>query len=243
MRDYFEAVRFFLFVTRIVAQADEGRVRAAKALAVGASPEEAARYQETIDKPDLVLGELKKFSTVQSRNLVLSATNSFLCYFSEIIQSAIAKRPEILSSSQSIRLEELMSFKRYSDVVTYLVDKRVNELSYGGMLKMEEYMRERLGINSFHSEDQKNLLLIYVELRNIITHNRGVVNDVFLSIVKNHMDFKFTKGRAFHCDLDHFSRLSANCIEVACGIDAAVCEKFGIQRKRYATWQSPQVKL
>ncbi|NEX94649.1 hypothetical protein [Caulobacter sp. 17J65-9] len=235
--DYYDAANFFMFVIKLVGQADEGRMRAAKALST-ISPEDAERYKKTLEKPNLVLNQLSRFSSHQSKNMVLSATNSFLCYYSEIIQAAINKRPELLKSSQTIRLDEVLAFKRYSDIVSYLVDKRINSLSYGGILQMEEYMRDRLGIETFKDDDQKHLLLIFIELRNILTHNRGVVNDLFLSRVKNHMGFKFRSGKQFHCDLDVFARLSKNCIDVACDIDKGVCEKFGIQRKRYATWST-----
>jgi len=236
LRDFDETVRFFLFTVHLAARADETRLIASKALHEGQGREHEEEYKKIIRNPAPVSEELRKFRYLQSQNLVLRVSNVFLLYYSEIIQAAILKRPEILKSKQTIRWDELLGFTRFDQVVRYLIDKKINELSYAGLDQMEEFMFERLGLQGAVTDDQRELAAILVEIRNIYTHNRGVVNGIFLGRVKNHMGFKFTEGKYFHVNFDHFMRLCANCLEVAYLIDEAVAKKFGLKRKRYKVW-------
>jgi hypothetical protein len=239
IRDYSETINFFFFTVNLATRADEVRIIAAKALAkAGGDPEDAKKYEQAQANPSPVFDEMKKFSNIQSQNLVLRASNAFLLYYSEIIQSAILKRPEILKSKQTIRWDELLGFTRFDEVVRYLIDKKVNELSYAGLGQMEEFMFDRLGMAGSITDEQRTLAAIFVEIRNIYTHNRGVVNGIFLARVGNHMEFKFVEGKYFHVDFDIFSRLSGNCLEVAYSIDDAIAVKFGLRRKRYRAWLS-----
>ena len=243
IHDYHEAVRFLLFTARLAARADEVRLGASMALAsAGGKPEYVQLYEEVQANPSPTFDELKKFRFIQSQDLVLRSINAFLIYYSEIIQAAIMKRPETLKSKQTIQWDELLGFTRFDEVVSYLIDKKVNELSYAGLKKMEEFMSERLGIAGSITDDQRALAAISVEIRNIYTHNRGLVNGIFLARVKNHMGFQFVDGKYFHTDLDTFARLSSNCLEVAYAVDEAVAKKFGLKRRRYSAWHGDKKK-
>jgi len=112
LADYHENLDSFFFLVRLVGHADEGRVRAAKALIPGAKPGEIERLQKSANDPDAALRQLKRFSTVQSRNLTNSTVNGFQRYFSAIIQAAALRRPEILRSSETVRIDEVLRFKR-----------------------------------------------------------------------------------------------------------------------------------
>jgi hypothetical protein len=236
--DFHETIQFFIFTIMLATDADRVRLVASEALAGGnAKPADIKRYEEVQANPSPAFDRLKKYGNIQSQTLVLRATNAFLLYYSEIIQAAIIKRPETLKSKQTIRWDELLGFTRFDDVVRYLIDKKVNELSYAGLGQMEEFMFERLGLARSITDEQRALASIFVEIRNIYTHNRGVVNGIFLARVERHMGFEFVDGKYFHTDFDTFERLSGNCLEVAYAIDETVAKKFGLKRKRYGAWR------
>jgi hypothetical protein len=68
LTDYHANVDHFLFLIQLVSNADENRMRAATALLPGArNSDERARLEKTIPEPDLVLNQLKRHSTVNSR--------------------------------------------------------------------------------------------------------------------------------------------------------------------------------
>jgi hypothetical protein len=118
--DYHENVDSFLYLVTLTAHSDHVRVTAAKALLGGAKPEEVESLQKSIDDPDVALRKLMRFASVQSRNLTNATVNGLQHYFSEIVQAAALKRPEILRSSEMLRVDEVLKFNRYKDLVTSL---------------------------------------------------------------------------------------------------------------------------
>jgi len=50
----------------------------------------------------------------------------------------------------------LLDFKTRADLVSYLADRKVNELSYGGIKGIEKYMQDVFGIDMF-SESVRRL--------------------------------------------------------------------------------------
>jgi len=239
--EYHANLDLFFFVIRLVAKADDARVTASKALLVAESdPVKRAQYQKNIAQPDAMLDQLKKHSTVQSRNLTNGIVNAFQRYFSAIINSAASKRPEIISSSQTIKIEDVLRFKRHKDLIAFIIDRKINELSYGGLVDMEKYFDDRLGVRMFPNNRQRELLRLFVEVRNINVHNGGIVNDLFANRVGTVEGFAYTKGKTFHVDMDALVTLSENAMQVAMHIDATVGTKFGLLRKTHRSWKRPQ---
>lgn len=105
---------------------------------------------------------------------------------------------------------------------------------------MEKYFYDRLGIRMFPDNRQRDLLRLFVEVRNINVHNGGVVNDLFSSRVGFVEGFNYVKDKTFHIDLDALVTLSENAMRVAMHIDATVGAKFGLLRKTHRSWKRPQ---
>lgn len=243
LKEYNQTIQFFFFTIGLATRADDARLVAAKALATAvADPDSTDLYNELLKNPTPIFDKMKTYSEVQSQNLILRTCNAFLLYYSEIIQLAILKKPEILKSRQTIRWDELLGFTRFDELVRYLIDKKVNELSYAGLGQMEEFMLERLGIEGALTDHQRAMASIFVEIRNIYTHNRGIVNGIFLSRVKDHLGFDFKEGKYFHVDFEIFIRIISICLESSYAIDDAVSGKFRLKRNRYEVWKSGTAK-
>lgn len=124
--DYHANLDFFFFVIHLVSRADEQRVRAAKALiSVARSDDERTRYEKSAADDSVVLRELQKHNVVLSQTLTNGAVNSFQRYFSGIIQSAAQRRPELLSSSQTIRVDDVLRSSRHRDLVAFIINRKV----------------------------------------------------------------------------------------------------------------------
>lgn len=86
----------------------------------------------------------------------------------------------------------------------------------------------------FASDEERALLTILVELRNIHTHNRGIVNQLFLNWISNsHAKFSFTLGRAYNISFDEFIVLSRTAINIAQRLDEKIAVKFKLKRAKY----------
>jgi hypothetical protein len=238
LNEYHSNLDYFFFVIQLVANADKGRVIASKTLLKAETdPGKRANYEDSIANPEATLKELQKHSTILSRNLTNGIVNAFQRYFSSIINSAALKCPKMTSSSQTIRVDEVLRFTRHKDLVAFIIDRKINDLSYGGLNEMEKYFDDRLGVQMFHDDRQRDLLRLFVEVRNINVHNGGIVNDLFTSRVGTVGGFPYTKSKTFHVDMDALITLSENAMRGALHIDSVVGAKFGLQRKAHRNWQ------
>jgi hypothetical protein len=185
-------------------------------------------------KQDVALKRLQEFSSVNSTNLVVNTANNFLCYLSEILQEVVRKRHEILRSSERLTTEEALQFSRLEDLVAFVADRKINELTYGGLRAMNEFVFDLLGVELFGNEQERMLVTILVELRNVHTHNRGVINQLFLNRVGSleYDDFQFELNKRYHVDLDHLAKLARASIDVAERLDISLAKKFGLKRSR-----------
>lgn len=193
------------------------------------------KLQENFSK-DIMWRSVRLRSESISKTLVNNLVNNFLTYLSEVLQLVVVAKPEVLRSSEKTSTEEILQFHEMSDVVSYIADRKINELSYGGLKGIEEFVSSRLGLALFDDGEQRKLLTIFVELRNLNTHNRGRVNDLFLSRVAviQSADFKFTKGKPFHTDFDTLVKLSRNANRVALDLDNKLATKFKLKRDPFA---------
>jgi hypothetical protein len=217
----------FFFTVNLASRADEVRRVASEALQKAGEP---AKPVEA-----LAFKKVQTYSSLLSRNLVTSMANNLLCYISEIVQQVVKKRHEILRSSEKLTTEEVLQFKRISDIVTFIADRKINELSYGGPREMQEFIADRLGVEMFNDDKERMLLTILVELRNIHTHNRGIVNKLFLNRLgcNYYDDFQFELGKLYHVNFDQFVTLSRNAIAVAMRLDDRLAAKFRVKRFHY----------
>lgn len=237
LSDYHAHLDAFYFLIKIVSYADEVRTQAAKALAATSrSTEERIKYEKEAQEKDMVLSELQKHATVHSQNLTNGLVSAFQRYFCGVIESIALRRPEILASSKTLRIDEILRFSRHRDLVAHLVQKRVNDLAYGGLKELETYFSDRLGIDMFDHDEKRNLLQIFIEARNINVHNGGFVNEQFLRRVGKQSEFEFKKGDKLHLDFNDLVRLSENAMGVALHIDESAVGKFRLRRKSHASW-------
>jgi hypothetical protein len=238
LQEYHRNLDYFFFVVQLVSRVDQGRVRAAKALIPGETDaDERARLEKNANDADATLRELTRHSTVQSRNLTNGIVNAFQRYFSSIIHIAALKKPMIMASSQTIRVDDIFRFTRHQDLVAFIIDRKINDLSYGGLSEMEKYFDDRLGVRMFDTDRQRELLRLFVEVRNINVHNGGVVNELFTNRVGLVDGFPYKKGRSFHVDMEALVALSENAMQVARRIDETVSKKFALKRKTHLAWR------
>ena len=237
---------FFFFTIDLATNSDKMFETATKTLAETArSEEEKIKYESKLSKAGFTFKRLQKFAKLQSSNITLSVADNFLSYLSEIIQSVMLKCPDVLKSSDMIKVSEILQFNKYSDIKSYLVNKKINELSYGGISEIEKYVYARFGLNIFANDMEKYILAVLVESRNILSHNRGVINDMFIKRVEknaNDIDinlggrFNFVVGNHIHHDLDQIAVLSNNSVSIAKRMDELLTKKYRIPKKKFNAW-------
>ncbi len=239
LKDYHALVDQFFFMVLLASRADENRVVAAKALLPSAkTEEEAAQLRKSLESSDGAIAQLSKFGIYTSRNLTNAIVDTTLWYLAAIIQQCAKKQPQIIKSGQSVKIEEIFDIRTKREIIDYLIERKLNSLSYGGLSELERYIADVLGLQVFSDDLSRQKLNLLIQLRNVNAHNRGIVNRVFLERTKRNGVFDFEIGKRAHLEFDQLVLLSEAAIKVCISFDQKTSEKFGIQRKRFVSWKA-----
>jgi len=226
----------FLFVVQLASRADEMRLTAARALAAGGDAEYQKRFAQVQADPDPAIKRLKTFARLQVENLLIRSVDNFLNYLSDAIHMAMENQRELLRSKEEVRLDELLDFNSFDDLISHLIDRKVTRLAYQGIDGLSEFIETRLGISLCSDEQEAMRLTVAVELRNIYTHNRGLVSDITLKrLDRIEHGFEFKKGRSYHADFDQLADFANNMAAIANRLDGDLCKKFELKRRAYST--------
>jgi hypothetical protein len=236
LREQSRIFGFLFFASDLAHRADEGRLRAARVLANTSDAnkrDEAQRLLEVVERnKEPTFQRLQQFNKIITDNMIAGFVNNFLCYLAELLQLCMVLRPELLRSSETVRLDDILSFNNFSDVIEYLSEKKINDLSYGGMRDIESFVKSRLGALLWMDDNERMLLILATELRNIVTHNRGRVNRLFLNKIQGLAHaFSFEIGNRHRIEFYDLVLLANNMATIAIRLDEQPAVKFGIDRE------------
>jgi hypothetical protein len=124
------------------------------------------------------------------------------------------------------------------ELVAALIDPRVNALAYKGLKDLAKDLEQHIWLFSAEEDLAKGAEI--VEQRNLIVHNRGIINNIFVSRVSANSD---RVGQQLMLSVNEvmtktlFLRLSA------LDIDRRASEKFSLARNRIPTEEARRSML
>jgi len=115
--------------------------------------------------------------------------DNFLCYISELLALIFRARPETMRSDETtIQLSQVLQYKTMDELVSALADKRVTDLAYLGLHDLAKFLSKRIGLDLFPTPTTMKIAVELIEERNLIVHNRGIVNQIFVSRLPEYAD-------------------------------------------------------
>jgi hypothetical protein len=207
--DHVRLMSFVGFVSGLALRADEVRRIAAEALAGGdrIAGREVEEYE--IDENTTAVRALQRHREVLLEMAYTRGVDNFLTYISELLALVYGERPETLhakgepkrgGTAETVPLDTILEHSTMEDLIASLVERRVTDLSFKGLRALATYLSERLGFDLFEDEDDLRRAIRVVEIRNLIAHNRAVVNRVFLNRIEETEGFPL--GRRVDLDVD-----------------------------------------
>lgn len=130
------------------------------------------------DYHEQFVGELTLSRTVESFNL----------YLQKILVEIFTSRPEMLCSEGKIEISKVLEITDKSDLINYIAEKKINELSYKSLDDIAKYIESITGEKLFKDKQHKRIAILAHEIRNLIAHNDCVINERFLSRLKGMPD-------------------------------------------------------
>jgi len=220
---------FLLFVANLVVRADEVRKIAAEALLKGdPEPEKREELERKLEEGDVVSDTLRKeYRQLLFETTLARAVDNFLTYVAELMSVVFKTRPETLRSGAKVEIAYILSHDSMDDLIENLAERRVEQLAYAGLRELQENLETTLGFQLFTSEEELEQAVMLVEGRNIVVHNRGVVNKTYLSRVPG---FDGKLGERLQFNVDPFFDDLAFLAKAGVDIDARAAAKWDIRR-------------
>lgn len=157
--------------------------------------------------------------------ILCRGVDNFLTYISQLLALIFISKPETLRSSDKVRVDYVLQHPNMEELIKDLVERRVNDLSYQGMHKLNKHLAEEIGLQLIPDGPKLNKIVRLIECRNIIVHNRGIVNKLFLSRVLNS---KEKLGDSLDLDSPNFFMDQMFLAEQVENIDSLAAKKFSL---------------
>lgn len=232
-----EEIILFVAVTRDHAdRVDEMRKIAAKALAGvdGEGSENAIRWEGMKkEAPGPAVKKLQEFVDLQRKTTFASGVDAFLSYVANLLKIIHLTRPEMLRTEEKVSFSEISQFSRMKDLTDYLIDKRVMDLTFKSIHQLQQEIETRHGFRLMRNRRSLDLVARYIEKRNLLIHNGGIVNRRYLQRTGDSRQ-KLGESIRLGSPIDVLSHLQL----VARSADARAIEKFKIRRTHLAQIKS-----
>ena len=184
------------------------------------------KYLAIVEKGPGKADELSRNEGLIFQMLFCRVIDGFLAYLSLLLASILQSKPEVLRSGDSIKVETVLQHDNMEDLIRDLAENKVYELSRKGSAEMERYFSERLGLKVFNADEDADEAMRYVQVRNLIVHNHGIVNKAFLQRVSN---YPAKVGETVALSMDDVLDVMSVSAKVVCSLDVRAAKKFDLK--------------
>jgi len=197
---------------------------------IAKSERRAGRTDESLRR-DLAVGagasrKLGVFYRLMTEMALSRAVDSYLTYLTELLSLIFRASPESLRSSEEVKLDFVLAHTTRAGLISALIDRKVNQLSYQGMRSLSQFLSRKLGFDLFQDEESLERAVLLIEIRNLIVHARGIVNDTFIQrVAKPSVPF----GKRIRLSINDVAMHIAFLDRSVSDIEARAHDKFGIK--------------
>lgn len=165
------------------------------------------------------------YDRLASEMFFTRAVDGFLAYISDLMALMFHAKPGLLGKS-TVTMEEVLQHATAADLLATVVERKVYDLSREGMKKLSEYVQRNYDFALFRDAASLEQAVYINEIRNLIVHQRGIVNRKFLRLVPHRTE---KVGEKLNLTQEDFSRIeSLN--EVVTDIDSRAVGQFKLER-------------
>jgi len=186
-------------------------------------------YMKQSENQSSELKTMKKHMDIFGEILYVRHVENYINYIAGIINQIFIAKPMTLRSSENITLAEALSQETINDLVLFVAEKKVNQLSYLSLTDLNNYFLDRFGLSLANSIDLQNLF-IAVETRNLSVHNRSIINSRYINRMKISEDNIGKKRIIKYDELQELSFLLFKCVK---SLDNEIKSKFDIKGIRF----------
>lgn len=148
----------------------------------------------------------------------------FDAYLLDVFCAVLTHRPETLKSSKKqLSYDRIVDLQASSAIIPYLAQREMNEVGYKTIVEQAEYYESKFNIKIADSGVALDDLAEIRATRNLLVHNNGIVNPIYLESVHNS---KYKPGERVVIDLDYWNSSYERLKQVSEFIRDAILNKF-----------------
>jgi hypothetical protein len=236
--EYEKVIKLYLFIVSSAFRLDKQREIALDALLKSSAENtsERLKLEEDMKIKSPNFKNLRKYNTLLSRYLVTNCADLFITYCKDIVKNAMYYNPSIIQDREfSMKLGEISNFRKMTDYRKYVIEEKIAKIA-DDIKNIESEMSKTVHIENILEPNKNPLIKIFINLRNVQVHKKGLIDKKFIRETPKHEKFQFVEGRKFHIDFDDFTILSENCLKTALRIDELISKKHKILRRKPDYW-------
>ena len=138
------------------------------------------RIEQTLKEPR----KTKYQKELLYKNAFIGLLSSVEWFYSQVLHYFYDKHPEAAGiKKKTMTLEELKTFQSVADAEKYLIDNKIEEIFRGGFDSWMDLLKEEVKLKLQYIRPFYNELLEVYQRRNLLVHNGGIVNSIYISKV------------------------------------------------------------
>lgn len=158
------------------ANANDGK----RVIKIRVSGNDANKFEETLKE----LGRTGKQTGLLYQSSLMNLTSTVEWFMSQLLHKYFDAYPDAVGSKDNVfSLNDLKAFGSIEDARGYLVDSRVEKILRASLEEWIEFLRQNANLGMGYLEKHKDELTEIFQRRNLIVHNGGIVNSIYLSKV------------------------------------------------------------
>ncbi|MGX1752142.1 hypothetical protein [Sphingobacterium sp. NPDC055346] len=172
--------------------------------------------------------KVNHYERMLSIMMYIRLIDNFESYFKDILSEIVFKNPKVLSSSETEKLDFILSFDDYPSMIKEIASKKIEALFYQNIDNIQKFFKERIGILIFKEKaDDINLL---IKQRNLAVHNRSKISKEFIKLFPNK---GFVEGMVLKFDFAYIELLIPALYKIINELDYEICAKFNLEEVEY----------
>lgn len=141
------------------------------------------------------IGQSKERISLLYQNALISLISAVECFLSQIIYTYYDAVPAAMSDRDKVfSFDDLKSFDSVEDARTYLIEKKVTDLMRGSFSDWISFFKKQTALSMSYLDPYMDTLIETCERRNLLIHNAGIVNSIYLSKVSSDLRKGKKKG-------------------------------------------------
>lgn len=133
------------------------------------------------------------------QNSLISLISAVECLMSQIIHTYYNVVPAAMSDKDKVfSFDDLKNFNTVEDARVYLIEKKVTDLMRGPFTDWISFFRKQANLSMSYLDPYMDTLVETCERRNLLVHNSGIINSIYLSKVSSDLRKGKKKGRKLH---------------------------------------------